>query len=111
MRSHYVPGDEITVFCNSEYQIINSSKPFVMRVCLSDRTWSGIDPQCEKSNFIIIIIKQFVVCNKYIAHAYVRISVNTYHKNSLLSNSFGAELIIINVVRLAFCSSSRHIKM
>ena len=49
VRSQYVQDDEITFFCDSEYQITNSSKPFVMRICLSDRTWSGTDVQCEKS--------------------------------------------------------------
>ena len=27
----------------------NSSDPIIVRVCLSDRTWSGIDPHCEES--------------------------------------------------------------
>ena len=49
VRSQYVQDDEITIFCDSEYQIVDSSKPFVIRICLSNRTWSGTDIQCEKS--------------------------------------------------------------
>ena len=49
VSSQYVQDDEVTFFCDSEYQLTNSSKPFIMRVCKSDRTWSGTDPQCEKS--------------------------------------------------------------
>ena len=48
VSSQYVQDDEVTFFCDSEYQLTNSSKPFIMRVCKSDRTWSGTDSQCEK---------------------------------------------------------------
>ena len=47
--NQYVQDDEVTFFCDSGYQLTNSSKPYIVRVCLSDRTWSGIDPRCEKS--------------------------------------------------------------
>lgn len=48
VSSQYVQDDEIIIFCNSEYTLANSSKPFIIRICLSNQTWSGIDPLCEK---------------------------------------------------------------
>ena len=48
VSSQYVENDEVIIFCDSDYQLVNSSKPFIMRVCLSNRTWSGEDPRCEK---------------------------------------------------------------
>ena len=53
ISSQYVQDDEVTFFCDSEYQLTNSSKPYTVRVCLSDQTWSGIDPQCEKGESIL----------------------------------------------------------
>ena len=48
VNSQYVQDDEIIIFCDSGYTLANSSKPFIVRVCLNDQTWSGIDPLCEK---------------------------------------------------------------
>ena len=62
VRSQYVQDDEITIFCDSEYQIVDSSKPFVMRVCLSNGTWSGTDAQCERSEGNTFSIIYACVC-------------------------------------------------
>ena len=53
--SQYVQDDEVIIYCDSEYQMTNSSKPFVVRICLNNRTWSGIDPRCEKSELFTYI--------------------------------------------------------
>ena len=47
--NQYVQDDQVIIACDSEYQMVNSSKSFIVRICLSDQTWSGIDPQCVKS--------------------------------------------------------------
>ena len=47
--SQYVQDDQIIIVCDSGHHMANSSDPIIVRVCLSDRTWSGIDPHCEES--------------------------------------------------------------
>ena len=50
--SQYIQDDQVIIYCDTEYQMVNNSKPFVVRICLNNRVWSGTDPQCEKSEKI-----------------------------------------------------------
>lgn len=49
VRSQYIEGDQVIIVCNSEYQMVNNSEPIIVRICMSNQTWSGLDPHCEKS--------------------------------------------------------------
>ena len=49
VSSQYIQDDKIIIVCDSEYQMANVSDPIIVRICMSDRTWSGIDPRCVKS--------------------------------------------------------------
>ena len=49
VRSQYIEDDQVIIACDSGYQMTNASEPIVERTCMSDQTWSGIDPHCEKS--------------------------------------------------------------
>ena len=49
VSSQYVQDDQVIIVCDSEYHMVDNSEPIVVRICMSDRTWSGIDPHCEKS--------------------------------------------------------------
>ena len=57
VSSQYVQDDQIIIVCDSGYHVVNSSDPILVRVCLSDRTWSGMDPHCEKSTSRLISIQ------------------------------------------------------
>ena len=48
VSSQYVQDDQIIIVCDSGYHMSSSSDPILMRICLSNQTWSGIDPICEE---------------------------------------------------------------
>ena len=50
ISDQYVQDDQVVIICDSEYHTINPSDPIIVRTCMRDGTWSGIDPNCEKSN-------------------------------------------------------------
>ena len=52
VNSQYIQDDQVIIVCDSGYQMDNISDPIVVRTCLSDQTWSGTDPHCEKSKLI-----------------------------------------------------------
>lgn len=54
VNSHYIQDDQVIIICDSGYQMDIASDPIVVRICLSDRTWSGTDPHCEKSKVTIV---------------------------------------------------------
>ena len=49
VRSQYIEDDQVIIVCDSGYQMTNYSEPIIVRICMSDQTWSGLDPHCEKS--------------------------------------------------------------
>ena len=49
VKSQYIEDDQVIIVCDSGYQMTNTSDPIIVRICMSDRTWSGINPHCEKS--------------------------------------------------------------
>ena len=53
VNGQYIQDDQVIIVCDSGYQMDNISDPIVVRTCLSDQTWSGTDPHCEKSKFHI----------------------------------------------------------
>ena len=48
VSSQYIQDDQIIIVCDSGYHMSSSSDPILMRICLSNQTWSGIDPICEE---------------------------------------------------------------
>ena len=55
-NSQYIQDDHVIIVCDSGYQMANRSDPIIVRTCLSNQTWSGIDPHCEKSELIFAAI-------------------------------------------------------
>ena len=48
-KETYVEDEQVTVKCDFGYEMAGGINPAIVRVCLSDQTWSGIDPNCTRS--------------------------------------------------------------
>ena len=48
-KSTYVQDQQVKIQCDVGYEMANGSDPTIVRVCLSNRTWSGEDPKCTPS--------------------------------------------------------------
>ena len=47
-KAVYMQDEQLTIECDFGYEMANDAIAIV-RVCLSDRTWSGMDPNCTRS--------------------------------------------------------------
>ena len=48
-KSTYVQDQQVKIQCDMGYEMANGSDPAIVRVCLSNQTWSGEDPKCTPS--------------------------------------------------------------
>ena len=44
----YVQDEQLIIECDYGYEMADGASAIV-RICLSDKTWSGIDPNCTQS--------------------------------------------------------------
>ena len=45
--------EQVMLKCDFGYEMAGGTNPTIVRVCLSDQTWSGIDPNCTRSKLQI----------------------------------------------------------
>ena len=48
-KDEYVQDDEVMIKCDLGYEMGDGSTNVIVRVCLSNQTWSGADPNCTRS--------------------------------------------------------------
>ena len=53
-KQSYVQDEQVMIECDFGYQMGDGSNSVIVRICLSDQTWSGVDPNCSRSKWCIV---------------------------------------------------------